>query len=176
MPSENIPSARDEIVYYKGQASGIGPILKTIKATVVLALVIYVLSLRFFHSLLNDISAYLIYVWAGIFLSWIAYIAWAWWGWNCERYTLSNKRVTFERGRLAKTIKSIELWRVREIIFHRTFFDAIFGVGKMTLVSKDSTAPRALVGPIRKALKVYEALSDAREVAIAQRGVMAVEG
>lgn len=97
-------------------------------------------------------------------------------GWlQSIQYTLTNRKIIFERGRFAKTIKSIELWRIREMIFQRSFLESLFRVGRIHLVSNDLTGPFAVVGPILNAKSVYQSLNDTRENAVKERGVMAVE-
>lgn len=176
MVVENIPKTSEEIVYYKGQASGIEPIIQSVKATAIAVGLAFILSLDVLDPMKRDLGQVTVLLWIFLLLSWGGYVGWAWWGWSNVRYILTNRKITFERGRFGKTIKNIELWRVRELIFQRNFVESIFGIGKITLVSKDLTGPFTLVGPINGAMRVYEALNDAREVAIRERGVMAVEG
>lgn len=147
----------------------------TVKATAILAAIIYLLTRQFLDPLITGLGDYQSWFWMVILLTWSLYVGWTWWGWGAIQYVLTSKKITFERGRFAKSIKNIELWRVRELLFHRSFFESLFGIGKITLVSKDVTGPFSVVGPIMNARHVYESLNDAREVAIKERGVMAVE-
>jgi hypothetical protein len=173
--TESVPRASDEIVYYRGQVSGLLPVFQTVKATAILAAIIYLLTRQFLDPLITGLGDYQSWFWMVILLTWSLYVGWTWWGWGAIQYVLTSKKLTFERGRFAKSIKNIELWRVRELLFHRSFFESLFGIGKITLVSKDVTGPFSVVGPIMNARHVYESLNDAREVAIKERGVMAVE-
>ena len=175
MSAESIPKTSDEIIYYRGQVSGILPVFQTIKATAILAAFIYVFTRPFLDSMMSDLGDYQQRFWLVILLTWLVYAIWIWWGWNSVQYVLTSKKITFERGHFAKSIKNIELWRVRELLFHRNFLESLFGIGKITLISKDITGPYSVVGPITNAVHVYESLNDAREVAIKERGVMAVE-
>jgi len=173
---EDIPATNEEIVYYKGSSSAIKPILSTIKMSVIVFAILYVLSLPMFVGILEDLGSNRKYVWLAVAALWLFYTGGAWLRWSGVKYTLTNRKIIFERGLLSKTVKSIELWRVREIIFQRSFFETIFGLGRITLISKDLTGPFTVVGPINKASRVFKSLDDAREVAVKNRGVMAVEG
>jgi len=95
--------------------------------------------------------------------------------WGRVRYVITNDRIQFERGILSRTIKSIELWRMRDLIFHRTTLEGLFGMGRIMIVSRDPTAVTSVVGPIHRARDVYNKLLTAREAAVRDRGVVAVE-
>ena len=171
MNRPDVPPPVDEVVYFRGSPSGTAPILSTIKATLIFFTVIFVLSFEVFAKLRDVLGAYSLL----IVVAWLAHVAWVWWGWKTIQYTLTNRKITFERGHFAKTIKSIELWRVREMIFQRGVLESFVGVGRIHLVSNDLTGPFTQVGPIVNANRVYQSLNEAREVAIKERGVMAVE-
>ncbi len=169
------PSRITETVYYDGHASGMQPILSTMKWFVVTVGLVYVYNLSTLSGLRQSFGEYQFIAWIAIVGIPLAKVGASWWGWNTVRYTLTNKKIIFQKGVFSKTIKSIELWRVKEVIFKRSVFESIFGVGNLVLVSKDLTGPFTRVGPIRKAKRIYEMINLARDTAIEDRGVMAVE-
>ncbi len=48
---------------------------------------------------------------------------------------------TTSRGLMSKSIDTLELWHVDDIKFHQSFFDRMFGVGDITVISHDDTTP-----------------------------------
>lgn len=175
MTVESIPEAFEEIVYYEGKCSGIGPVVKIMKASVFLAILIYLLGGQISQRMLDAMDVSKGTAWFYSFAAWVCGVAWIWWGWSSIRYKLTNRKITFEKGRFSKTIKSIDLWRVCDLIFKRKILESFFGFGTIVVVSKDATLPITTIGPICKAIYVYESLNTARELALRERGVMAVE-
>jgi uncharacterized membrane protein YdbT with pleckstrin-like domain len=88
---------------------------------------------------------------------------------------VTNERIQYERGVLAKTIKTIDLWRVRDLIFQRSLVEAFFGLGSVMIVANDPTSRYSTIGPVVRARRLYDDLMDARAIAIRERGVSAVE-
>lgn len=187
------------IVYYKGRASGLAPLLSSIKLGffIALSLVAYWLlnpgtrqelqqrlgegfvaeSLAAFENMEYSKPAAEI-----IRLGLLAFgcllllrILWIWMGWNATNYLVTNERIQYERGVLAKTIKTIDLWRVRDLIFQRSMIEAFFGLGSVMIVANDPTSRYSTIGPVVRARRLYDDLMDARAIAIRERGVSAVE-
>ena len=169
------PSSLDETVYYSGHASGVRPIIASLKWLGIATGLTYVLNLSGLEGFRAGLGDYQFILWLLVVAIPVLKVGLSWWDWNAVRYTLTNKKITFQRGIFSRTIKSIELWRVKEVIFNRTALEAIVGVGNLLLVSKDLTGPFTRVGPIRNAKRVYEMINSARDKAIEERGVMAVE-
>ncbi|MEZ6120537.1 MAG: PH domain-containing protein [Pirellulaceae bacterium] len=100
---------------------------------------------------------------------------WTWIGWSATTYTVTNERIQFEQGVLTKTIKTIELWRVRDLIFRRDAVEAVFGLGSITVVANDPTSRYSIIGPVYGGRRLFYELMEARYQAVEQRGVSAVE-
>ena len=171
MDPKPVPPPVNEVVYFSGSPAGIEPIIQTVKATAIFIAVVVIFSFNIFEKVREIVGPYALLV----VLVWIAYLVYVWCGWKTMKYTLTNRKITFEKGHFAKTIKSIELWRVREMIYQCGMLESFFGLGRIHLVSSDLTGPFTQVGPISQAKKVFQSLDEAREEAIKQRGVMAVE-
>lgn len=175
MTTQSVPKTSIETVFYRGKRSGLDPIIKTIKATLIVALVIYAFGHEAMVEVRQQLKENVTYVWLAILGVWGCYVGWTWWGWGGIHYVVTSRKITYESGTFAKTIKSIELWRVRDLIFHRGFLEAIFGIGRISVISRDATGPFTIVGPVGGARKLYDQLNDARDLAVQERGVMAVE-
>lgn len=80
-----------------------------------------------------------------------------------------------QRDRDSKTIKTIDLWRVRDLIFNRGFIEAFFGLGTITVVANDATGRFWTIGPVYGGRRLFDDLMEARALAIEERGVAAVE-
>lgn len=57
-------------------------------------------------------------------------------------YTVTNQRVIIESGLMTKSLEDIDLRTVDDTTFHQTFFDRIFKIGNVAIVSTDKVAPR----------------------------------
>lgn len=76
MSRDPVPGSVMEVVYYRGSPSGLDPILKSIKATLLFIIFIVVFSFEVFAKVREIVGAYsLLFV-----VSWLAYLAWVWVG------------------------------------------------------------------------------------------------
>jgi membrane protein YdbS with pleckstrin-like domain len=91
------------------------------------------------------------------------------------RYRISNYRIDYERGLMSKTIDTLELWHVEDIKFHQSFFDRLFGVGTITIVSHDQTTPMLVMRGLPKPRPLFDSLKQ-RVIAVKrQRGVIKMD-
>ncbi|MEL6899275.1 MAG: PH domain-containing protein [Planctomycetota bacterium] len=110
-----------------------------------------------------------------LFAAMILYLVWMWSEWRNIKYTLTSRTITFEYGTFSRTIKSIELWRIRQMVYHGGVLESLLGIGRIHVESKELTGTFSKIGPIFRAHQIYKSLDGARQVAIRERGVMAVE-
>ena len=115
------------------------------------------------------------WIWAVLFVLALAFqmIPWA----DSKRisYRITNYRIDFERGLLAKTIDTMELWHVEDLHFHQSLMNRIFNVGNITVLSKDETMPQLELKGIPNPRPISEMLKQ-RVIAVKrQRGVMKVD-
>lgn len=57
------------------------------------------------------------------------------------RYKITSERIQIESGVLSKTLNSLELWRVNDIMFRQTFLQRLFKECGIILVTQDKTHP-----------------------------------
>lgn len=91
------------------------------------------------------------------------------------RYRITNYRIDYERGLLAKTIDTLELWHVEDLHFYQSLFDRMLGVGTITVLSKDESLPRLVMKGLPNSRPLFETLKQ-RVIAVKrQRGVIKMD-
>ncbi len=91
------------------------------------------------------------------------------------RYRITNYRIDFERGLMSKTIDTLELWHVEDIKFHQSFFDRLFGVGTITIVSHDTTTPQLTIHGLPHPRPLFDSLKQRIIAVKRQRGVIKMD-
>ena len=86
------------------------------------------------------------------------------------RYALSEDRLFLSVGFFSIKDEEILLYRIRAISTSRSLWQRIFGVGTITVVSSDKTAPTLLLKNVKNPLDVKELLHrQVEEVKIRRR-------
>ena len=86
------------------------------------------------------------------------------------RYALSEDRLFLSVGFFSIKDEEILLYRIRDISTSRSLWERIFGVGTITVVSSDKTAPNLLLKNVKNPLDVKELLHrQVEEVKIRRR-------
>lgn len=86
------------------------------------------------------------------------------------RYALSEDRLFLSIGFFSIKDEEILLYRIRDISTSRSLWQRIFGVGTITVVSSDKTAPTLLLKNVKNPLDVKELLHrQVEEVKIRRR-------
>ena len=83
--------------------------------------------------------------------------------WTFTVYTLKEKKLVIDRGFFTSTRDEILLYRIVDMSYSRTLGQKIFGLGTVTVYSKDKTNPTLIVKNIRHSDEFYETLSDTVE-------------
>jgi Bacterial PH domain/zinc-ribbon domain len=60
-------------------------------------------------------------------------------------YKVTNQRILVEEGMASKSLIEIDMRSVDDTEFHQTFFERIFGIGEVWVVSTDKVAPKAVL-------------------------------
>lgn len=84
------------------------------------------------------------------------------------RYVLTTQQIEVERGIFIKSTVTLELWRVKDLVYVRSFGEFLLGVGRIHVLATDPTVDEIRVGPIRDARAIYSQLKQAW-LAIGQR-------
>lgn len=87
------------------------------------------------------------------------------------RFTLTTERLRLESGILNKNTEEIELYRVKDTELFRGFWQRIFGLGTIAMVTSDPTTPRLELRNIKDASGVREKIRQNVERVRKTRGV-----
>ena len=83
--------------------------------------------------------------------------------WTFTVYTLKEKKLVIDKGFFTTVKNEILLYRILDLSYSRTLGQKIFGLGTVTVYSKDKTNPTLIIKNIRHSNDFYEAISDAIE-------------
>lgn len=87
------------------------------------------------------------------------------------RYALSEDRLFLSVGFFSIKDEEILLYRIRDISTSRSLWQRMFGVGSITVVSSDRTAPTLLLKNVKNPLDVKELLHQQVEKVKIQRRI-----
>ena len=87
------------------------------------------------------------------------------------RYALSEDRLFLSVGFFSIKDEEILLYRIRDISTSRSLWQRMFGVGSITVVSSDKTAPTLLLKNVKNPLDVKEMLHKQVEKVKIQRRI-----
>lgn len=91
------------------------------------------------------------------------------------RYRISNYRIDFERGLIARNINTLELWHVEDLSFHQSILDRIIGIGSIRILSHDDNMPNLYMRGLPNARKIFEELKQRIIAVKRQTGVLKVD-
>ena len=73
-------------------------------------------------------------------------------------YAVTTQRVRVVSGLFSKTIEEIELFRVKDTSAHQSFFQRLFGLGTITILSGDERTPRLVLNGVPNPIELRERL------------------
>lgn len=82
----------------------------------------------------------------------------AWLAFRNRKYTITSDRIEHEHGVLRRSVRNIDMWRVRDLAHEQLFLESIFGLGRVVIVSADQDAASLVIGPMRHSKQVYDRL------------------
>lgn len=71
-------------------------------------------------------------------------------------YKVTNQRIVIETGVLSRSLEEIDLRSVDDIEFRQGFFERLFGIGEVFVVSTDKVAPKRMLHGIPDPRKTRE--------------------
>lgn len=83
--------------------------------------------------------------------------------WTFTVYTLKEKKLVIDKGLFTSVKNEILLYRILDLSYSRTLGQKIFGLGTVTVYSKDKTNPTLEIKNIKHSNDFYESLSEAVE-------------
>ena len=117
-------------------------------------------------------------VWGGVLLPvgvGLILLLRAWYLVASTRYRLTTQRLFAQTGLIAKNLEEIELFRVKDVTLSQGVLDRLLGVGTVTVLSTDDTAPELALEGIRDPLAAKEALRTAFRAARQREGMRMAE-
>jgi uncharacterized membrane protein YdbT with pleckstrin-like domain len=90
-------------------------------------------------------------------------------------YEVTEDRIEWSRGILSRKIDNLDMFRVIDMKLHRSIFDCIFGIGTVTLITKDKTDPEFQFRKIRRPRVLYDIIKKASLDADRKQGVIHIE-
>ncbi|WP_408840371.1 PH domain-containing protein [Acidocella sp.] len=97
-----------------------------------------------------------------------------WWP-NSKHFTLTNQRIKIRVGVLSRRIDEIELYRIKDVFYSASFFERLWGIGNISLLSTQISSRRGRITGIRNAEDVREAIRAYVQAARTGRGVREVD-
>ena len=91
------------------------------------------------------------------------------------KYRLTPSKLLMETGFLNKTEEEIRLYRITDVTLTRSFFERIFKLGSIELLSSDTSTPSLTLKHIRKPRVVKEVVSQSIECSRRENGVRTSE-
>lgn len=91
------------------------------------------------------------------------------------RYRISNYRIDYERGILARRIDTMELWHVDDISFKQSLIDRMLNVGTIEIVSNDRSTPDLLIRGLPNPRPLFDSLKSRIIAVKRQRGVIKMD-
>jgi membrane protein YdbS with pleckstrin-like domain len=95
--------------------------------------------------------------------------------WKSTQYKLTNQRLFIRTGFISRSLEEIQLYRVKDVAFHQGVVDRILGIGSITVLSSDESAPRATLFGIEGPEAFKEEIRTAYRRARQREGVRAGE-
>lgn len=78
-----------------------------------------------------------------------------------SKYKITARRVETEHGVLARTVDSLELWRVLDVEYSQSVIDRMTNNGRIKLISTDQTNPNLYLHGLPNHRQLFEQLRDA---------------
>lgn len=87
------------------------------------------------------------------------------------RYMISTKKITHESGTFSKSIDTLQLYRVQDHTYRRSFWESLLGLGTIYIVSSDKTDPKLELKGLPDSKELYNRLAAAVEDCRVEAGV-----
>ena len=87
-------------------------------------------------------------------------------------YRVSTRTIDIEEGVFARRINTMQLWRVRDVVFEQSLTQRILGVASIRLLGHDDTTPTVELGGLSNGRAVFEEVKLAIDLARQSRNVV----
>jgi membrane protein YdbS with pleckstrin-like domain len=91
---------------------------------------------------------------------------------RATKYRVSSRTIDVEEGVLSRRINTLQLWRVRDVVFEQSLPQRMLGVASLRLVVHDDTSPKLLLAGLTNGRAVFEEVKLAIDLARQSRNVV----
>lgn len=91
---------------------------------------------------------------------------------RATKYRVSTRTIDVEEGVLSRRINTLQLWRVRDVVFEQSLTQRMLGVASIRLVVHDDTSPKLLLAGLTNGRAVFEEVKLAIDLARQSRNVV----
>ena len=91
---------------------------------------------------------------------------------RATKYRVTTRTIDIEEGVLARRINTLQLWRVRDVVFEQSLTQRMLGVATIRLVAHDDTSPKVLLAGLTNGREVFEEVKLAIDLARQSRNVV----
>lgn len=102
-------------------------------------------------------------------------ILWRYLAVRSKLYELTSQRLRIHSGILSRRLEDIELYRVKDTKFEQPFFQRLFGLGNVVLLSSDKSTPAIVIEAIPGARELKDRIRDIVELRRDTKRVRALE-
>jgi len=89
-----------------------------------------------------------------------------------QRFKISNLNLEYESGVFSKTIQNLEMWRIKDIVFHQTLGERMLGVTRVELITTDPTTPIIILEGLPPGRRVFDDIKQAFLLAKQRRNII----
>jgi uncharacterized membrane protein YdbT with pleckstrin-like domain len=92
-----------------------------------------------------------------------------------SKYTLTTQRLIIDRGVLSRKRDEVELYRVKDVVYHASLCERIWSAGNITLVTSQVSEPDIKVKGVKRAQEIREQIRHAVQDIRRELGVREVD-
>lgn len=89
-----------------------------------------------------------------------------------QRFKITNLNLEYESGVFNKTIQNLEMWRIKDIVFHQTLGERMLGVTRVELITTDPTTPIIILEGLPPGRRVFDDIKQAFLLAKQRRNII----
>ncbi len=91
---------------------------------------------------------------------------------RATHYRISTRTIDIEQGVLSRRIDTLQLWRVRDVMFEQTLPERLLGIGRIRVITHDRSTPDLTLKGLPDARLLFEKMKAAVEGARREGNVM----
>jgi membrane protein YdbS with pleckstrin-like domain len=81
-----------------------------------------------------------------------------WVSYRSRTFTITNGGIEYTYGVFSRNIEIIEMAKVEDIVVHQSFFEKLFNLGRLTVMSSDGPSSTITIRPLYGAVDLYHVL------------------